>query len=82
MAENMITVNLVFDPPVQRIDVLRLEPGDIVAITVKNDDLSDVQMARLVAQAKAGLPDSIRVLIIGRAELSVIRPAEQVADGH
>jgi hypothetical protein len=78
MAKGEVTVKLVFDPPVQRIEVLRLEPGDILAITVKDDYLTDKQMEGMVAQAKSGLPDGVRVMVLERAELSVIRPAPGV----
>jgi protein involved in polysaccharide export with SLBB domain len=82
MARNEVEVNLTFDPPVQRIEVLRLEPGDVLAVTVQ-DHLSAAEFERLRQSFNTGYlaERGVKVMILERATLSVIRPVPEVPDG-
>lgn len=82
MAKGEVTVHLKFDPAIQRIEVLRLEPGDILAVTVQ-DHLSAAEFERLRQSFNTGhlAERGVKVMILERATLSVVRPAPEVADG-
>lgn len=67
------------DPPIQRLEVVTLRPGDLLAATVK-EPLSDAAAARLYDRLLARVPAGVEVVIVsGQIELAAYRPLAEEA---
>lgn len=62
-------------PPIERVEAVRLEPGDVVVLTVAQPIPMAVAES-LKEQLRPVFPGH-KVLIVSQAELEILRPGEQ-----
>ena len=55
------------------VEVLRLQPGDVLAVQYEPRGRSDAQLATIVGQIKARAPEGVEVMVFEGARLSVLR---------
>lgn len=68
-----VDVTAAADLPVKRIEVLRLEPGDILVFTLQ-EHVSEDRFRVIRERVTEQLPEGVRALFADRIELSVVRP--------